>query len=147
MDTGLRTARIRRRIARPAAAGLGVAALLLTPAALLTAPAGATATRVAADPGMNYGLGTNYAVGCQSAVEVTVNDPSQPVQVFDNNASIGWFRPSGGTVVAPWTPATAGWHHLTAVQAATPSGAPTPYVDVRAAATGAHMGNNCAVFG
>ncbi|MFF3570658.1 hypothetical protein [Nocardia jiangxiensis] len=146
MDKGLRTARIRRRLVRPAAAGLGVAALLLTPVALLTAPAGATATQVGAEPGMNYGLGTNYAVGCQSAVQVTVSDPVQPVQVFDNNGSIGWFRPSGGTVVAPWTPATVGWHHITAVQAATPAGTPTPYVDIRVA-NGAHMGNNCAVFG
>ncbi len=146
MDKGLRTARIRRRIARSAAAGPVVAALLLTPAALLAAPAGATATQVGAEPGMNYGLGTNYAVGCQSAVQVTVTDPVQPVQVFDNNRSIGWFRPSGATVVAPWVPATVGWHHITAVQAATPPGAPTPYVDIRAA-NGAHMGNNCAVFG
>ncbi len=147
MDKGLRTAPARRPMVRPAAAGLGVAAaVLLAPAALLTAPAGATATQVGAEPGMNYGLGTNYAAGCDSTVEVSVTDPAQPVQVFDNNVSLGWFRPSGGRAIVPWTPATVGWHHITAVQAATPPGAPTPYVDIRVA-NGAHMGNNCAVFG
>jgi hypothetical protein len=140
----------RRRTARLAVAAFGLATAVLSavPATLLAAApaANATATRIGVDADMNYGLGTNYGTGCQYTVEVAVTDGAQPVQVFDNNAPIGWFRPTGAQAIVPWTPATAGPHRITAVQAGTPPGAPTPYVDLRVA-DGLHMGNNCAVVG
>lgn len=153
MDIRVRTAHRRpgAHPHRPAlAAGFATAAVVLgmVPAALLAAApaAHATATRVGVNADMNYGLGTNYGAGCQYTVEVSVTDGAQPVQVFDNNTPIGWFRPSGAQAIVPWTPATVGQHRITAVQAGTPPGAPTPYVDVRVA-NGMHMGYNCAVVG
>ncbi|WP_216897151.1 hypothetical protein [Nocardia alni] len=145
MDFEVEAAHSGRRPARfGTALGVAVAALAV---GLVAAPvASATATRVGADADINYGLGTNYGTGCQYTVEVSVTDPVQPVHIFDNGASIGWFRPNGGQAVAPWTPATVGNHRLTAVQTGTPAGAPTPYVNVRVG-TGTHIGTSCAVTG
>jgi hypothetical protein len=132
--------RVRLGAALAAVLAVGAAALLAAPTA------GATATRLGVDANVNYGLGTNYGTGCQYTVEVSVTDGAQPVRVFDNGAPLGWFRPAGAYALVPWTPATVGPHHLTAVQAGSPPGAPTPYVDVRVA-NGLHIGRNCTVFG
>ncbi|MEV0764492.1 hypothetical protein [Nocardia sp. NPDC050435] len=130
----------------PARIGLLAAACAAASAvALLAAPsAGATATGVRVLPDINFGSSTNYGTGCSYTVQAFVTDPVAPVQFYDNGIPLRTLRPSGGTVLLNWVPATPGVHTISVVQA--PDDVVTAVVDVRVG-TGTHLGYACIVSG
>ncbi|MFI9400789.1 hypothetical protein [Nocardia sp. NPDC052316] len=118
---------------------VGVAAV----AAVCAAPgAGATVTRVGLAPGLSFGSSTNYGTGCKYQARAAVTDAVQPVVFYDNGIPFAVTRPSGGTALVDWVPATAGLHTISAVQA--PDDRIIAGVDMRVG-TGMHVGNGCVV--
>ncbi|WP_433658160.1 hypothetical protein ACQPW1_40080 [Nocardia sp. CA-128927] len=131
---------IRMRVG--AVAGIvGIAAV----AALSAVPnAGATVTQIGMLPGINAGSATNYGTGCSYQARATLTDVVQPVVFYDNAVPFAVVKPSGGTALADWVPATQGLHTISAVQA--PDDSVIASVDVRVG-TGVHLGYGCNVFG
>ncbi|QVI21254.1 hypothetical protein KHQ06_35555 [Nocardia tengchongensis] len=71
--------------------------------AALAAPAAATGTRVGIDPGISFGLATNYGTGCSYAIDGIVDDPVTPVVFYDNSVPFAVANPSGSLAQAHWT--------------------------------------------
>lgn len=132
-----------RRVTRPVAAAVGLAAVAL---AGLAAPAGATATRIAAQPGISLGSATNYGTGCGYDVNGYVDDPSTPVVFFDNGIPFAVAKPSGWLSIGRWTPTTTGVHRITIIQHTAPGEDVIPYVDITVG-TGLNSGSGCPVVG
>ncbi|GAB0103642.1 hypothetical protein JMUB6875_26150 [Nocardia sp. JMUB6875] len=126
------------------AAAVGCAALATV--AGLAAPAGATATRIGIDPGISFGMASNYGTGCSYNLDGYVDDPSTPVVFYDNSVPIGVVRPSGTLAQIRWTPTTTGQHRLQIWQYHPNSEDVFPYVDIHVG-TGISTGSGCNVFG
>ncbi|MBF6543671.1 hypothetical protein [Nocardia brasiliensis] len=124
---------------------IGVVAGVFGVAAALAVPtAGATVTQVSMYPGINFGLATNYGTGCTYTARAAVTDVTQPVVFYDNGVPFAVVRPSGGTALSDWVPATEGPHTISAVQA--PDDRIVASVDLRVG-RGVHLGYGCNVFG
>ncbi|WP_107658815.1 hypothetical protein [Nocardia suismassiliense] len=118
---------------------MGVAAV----AAVGVAPGvGAMVTQVGMAPGISFGSSTNYGTGCRYQARATVTDVVQPVVFYDNGIPFAVTRPSGGTALVDWVPATPGLHTISAVQA--PDDRIVAGVDIRVG-NGMHVGNGCVV--
>ncbi|QLY30247.1 hypothetical protein H0264_34710 [Nocardia huaxiensis] len=128
--------------ARATLLALGTVAALTA----VAAPAGATATRVGLEPGISFGMATNYGTSCTYTVNGYVDDPSTPVGFYDNGVLFAVAKPSGGLAQAKWMPATTGAHRIEILQQSVPGADVVPYVDVHVE-TGVNAGSGCNVFG
>ncbi|MFC9897146.1 hypothetical protein ACFVMC_25955 [Nocardia sp. NPDC127579] len=106
--------------------------------------AGATATHIGVLPDINVGSATNYGTGCSYTIQAIVDDAVAAVYIFDNGVLLRALRPSGGTALLNWVPATTGVHTLSVAQA--PDTGATASIDVRVG-TGHHIGYGCVVTG
>ncbi|MEV0247732.1 hypothetical protein AB0H76_14155 [Nocardia sp. NPDC050712] len=135
--SGISADRVRARV--------GVVAVVCAAVALLGAPgAEATATHIRVMPDINFGSSTNYGVGCSYTIQALVTDAVAPVYFYDNGIPLSAQRPTGGTALLKWVPATPGPHTISVVQA--PDDVITAAVEVRVG-TGTHLGYGCLVTG
>ncbi|MGW4243736.1 hypothetical protein [Nocardia sp. NPDC004722] len=113
--------------------------------AALAAPAGATAVQLGIDPGLSFGMASNYGTGCSYDLDARVDDPVTPVVFYDNKVPIGVANPSGALAQLRWTPTTTGQHRLQIWQYHPDSEDVFPYIDVHVG-TGFATGSGCNVF-
>ncbi|MFJ4650810.1 hypothetical protein ACIP5Y_05965 [Nocardia sp. NPDC088792] len=137
------TPALRTRRMRYLTGALGLSGLAAL--TVCAAPAQATATRVGAEPGISFGMASNFGTGCAYTINGYVDDPTTPVVFYDNGIPFAWSAPSGWLAQAPWTPATPGPHRIQAVQHSQPGPDVFPYVDVHVG-MGLSSGSGCLVI-
>ncbi|MEV6218456.1 hypothetical protein [Nocardia sp. NPDC051833] len=121
-----------------AIAATGTALLAMT---VGSPSASAVVSQLTVDPGLSFGLATNYGTGCTHHLVARLSVDLEPVSFYDNGVLLAVVVPLDGTASIDWIPAGGGPHSLAALQGGVGRGA-----DVHVG-KGYRFGESCVVTG
>ncbi|MET9215982.1 MULTISPECIES: hypothetical protein [unclassified Nocardia] len=121
-----------------AIAATGTALLAMT---VGTPSASAVVSQLTVDPGLSFGLATNYGTGCTHHLVARLSVDLEPVSFYDNGVLLAEVVPLDGTASIDWIPSSGGPHSLAALQGGVGRGA-----DVHVG-KGYRFGESCVVTG